>query len=70
MYRIAVRNQDPESPDAAPFAWRRTFDNADEARAALPEAEAEFSPDAGYELAVEYLFTDGSGAGEWKALEP
>jgi hypothetical protein len=69
MHRISVRHEDADHPHGATFAWRRTFDSADEARAALPEAAAEFPPESGYALVVEYLFTDGKGDGSWKEID-
>lgn len=70
MFRIAVHHQDPDHPNAAPFAWRRPFDDQEEAEAALESAALDYSPEDGYSLTVERLVHNDDGSGSWVALAP
>lgn len=64
-YRIAVAHSDKDHPNHAPFTWRRSFDSADEAQAALKDAEHEYPAGDGYSHTVEEL-TGGANKSTWK----
>jgi ribulose bisphosphate carboxylase small subunit len=67
VFRIAVRHEDADHPDAATFQWGSTFATQTDAESALKGAKAEYGN--GYVRTIEQLHTELNKDGEPKSAE-